>query len=310
VRRSIAADGINFVLRRGALLHGDVEMIGPEAAKDTGATSTGPFFVEGRDGQQTSSGASNAHWDAADALLDAVAPAPDAMVRLWYRSTSAWMQREHRYSVSHIDHASTLFPNAADILFLSGTHHEVYASPSIQALVQSAVVPARRSLEVRSEREELADAESYFRRAVASDPAMAVARLRLGHVLLTRGRDADAARELSACLPALKEPTQVFFGEMFLGTAEENLKQFDAAESAYSRAIALFPKSQSAALALSELAVKRGDRTTSRRAVADVLNLPSDERARPDPWWDYYTSPARNADALLAELRRPFLAKP
>ena len=35
---------------------------------------------------------------------------------------------------------------------------------------------------------------------------------------------------------------------------------------------------------------------------------PSDDAERSDdPWWIYYMTNGRNADALLAELRQPFL---
>jgi hypothetical protein len=42
--------------------------------------------------------------------------------------------------------------------------------------------------------------------------------------------------------------------------------------------------------------------------VKEVFALPPDEEDREDPWWEYYKSPVRETDALLSELRRPFLS--
>ena len=202
---SIVHGDSNFVLRRGALLHGDAELFGGGVV-NAPPSVTGAFMVQGKDGQQTGSNSAGANWEAAGVLLDAVTPKPDPMVHLWYRATASWMQREGAYRASHIDHGSEMFRNEADILFLSGCQHEVYASPRIQALTSSAVLPPGRGLEPQTAATELAAAETYFRRALANSPAMGEARLRLGHVLLARGKPDEAVRELQLALPSLDDP--------------------------------------------------------------------------------------------------------
>jgi len=299
----------NFVLRRGALLHTDAEIYGGGFV-DAPQDSKGSLIVQGKDGQQTDTGFSGANWEAAEALMDGVRPAPDPIARLWYRATAAWMQREHRYLASHVDHASEAFPASADILFLSGTQHEIYGSPMIQAMVTSAVLPSGHELEAKSDRTELGAAETYFRRAVAKAPAMAEAHLHLGHVLLLRGKPDEAMRELRQALTTLDDPLLRYFGEMFLGASLEGAKQPAAARAAYTRALELFPRSQSAALALSAAAMRQGDRAAAMAAMDRMIAASGDEANERDPWWRYLDSQVRNADALLAEMYAPFRRTP
>jgi tetratricopeptide (TPR) repeat protein len=309
VRGSTDHGDPNFVLRRGALLHGDAEMLGG-AVTSAPPSVTGSFMVQGKDGQQTGSNAAGANWEAAEMLLDAVTPTPDPMVLLWYRATASWMQREGAYRASHIDHGSEMFRNAADILFLSGCQHEVYASPRIQALTSSAVLPPGRGLEPQTAAAELAVAETYFKRALANSPGMAEARLRLGHVLLARGKPDEAVRELQLALPSLDDPLLKYFGEMFLGAADEATKRPAEARAAYSAAEQLFPSSQSAPLALSALAARQGDRASSAAGIERMFVSAHGNNDDRDPWWGYYSAQTRGTDALLAELYGPFRHAP
>jgi hypothetical protein len=96
-------DGDNFVLRRGALLHGDVAMLVMRTAVEPISTSRslGPqrFRMQLSDGRQTDFGQQAVHREIARLVLDHVKPGgvdaasgPDDMVRQWYRATGAWMQ--------------------------------------------------------------------------------------------------------------------------------------------------------------------------------------------------------------------------
>ena len=73
------------------------------------------------------------------------------------------------------------------------------------------------------------------------------------------------------------------------------------------RAAQLYPGAQTPRLALSALARRRGDRLGAQTEIRRVFDLPASPPARDDPWWTYHTAQARNADALLEELRQPFL---
>ena len=312
-------DGDNFILRRGALLHGDVAMLVMRTAVEpvSASRSLGPqrFRMQLSDGHQTDFGQQAVHWEIARMVLDHVkrgsadaAPGPDDMVRQWYRATGAWMQAVEEHDTVHLNRARAMFPADADILFLSGTQREAYAAPRIQIGMRSAVLADGVAFDIASAPLELRQAERFFRRALETRPDHVEARLRLGRVLGLLGQHADAARELRQVVGSVDDDVLRYYGELFLGAEEEALSRFDAALAAYQRAVALYPAAQSPWLALSSLGRRRGDRAEAQRALQHLFDLPS--RARDDdPWWTYYVAQARDVDALLDTLRRPFLAE-
>jgi len=237
----------NFVLRRGALLHADIAMLMPDSVEPmTGGALDGPRRVRMHtsDGLALEVGELPPHWEIARMLLDFVRPAGaanpapglDDMVRLWYRSTAAWMQAREQHDTVHLDRARAIFPNDADILFLSACQHEVYAGAPVQSALRAMPVPTGMRSDVVSSRAELHQAETLFRRALAANPSMGEARLRYGRVLLLLDRAADAANELRKALAMVSEDELRYYGELFLGAAETARRNFAAAREAYGRA--------------------------------------------------------------------------
>jgi tetratricopeptide (TPR) repeat protein len=293
----------NFVVRRGALLHGDVAMSGETIGlTTTDSRDTGSLRIAAQDGQETSLRVAAIHWDLARALFDVVKPAPDEMARRWYIATSSWMQGREQHDTDHLKHARRLFPDDAEILFLSGCQQEVYASPMIQAVVRSAVLPTGYHVDVPLEGRALSDAEAFFRRALGASPGLSEGRIRLGHVLLARGKLQEAADELRIAASSVDEPVLRYFTTLFLGAAEEGLGRFDSARDLYMQAAALSPGAQSPHLALSALTARRGDRAGAWTDMQRVFELPADLRVRDDPWWDYNVFQARNVEALFKRL--------
>jgi tetratricopeptide (TPR) repeat protein len=299
----------NYVLRRGGLLHTDVAMLSATLLfpLDKGAPKRGePVRVHIVDGQQSMVGLGEHHWAMARALLDAVKPERDAMVTLWYRATGAWMQNHEQYDHAHLDHARELFPNDADLMFLSGCERETYAGPAFQSFARSASLPFNVTLGLGTEDADLREAEVFFRKALALNPQMAEGQIRLGHVLLARGKPQDAADELRAAASAADDPLLQYFRAMFMGRAEEALGQVSGARESYMHAASIYPRAQSPYVALSALAMGRGDRGAARLEMQRVFDLGGAESDREDPWWDYRTAQARNSDELLEQLWRPF----
>ena len=310
----------NYILRRGAVLEADIAMLAPMGSEPIAMSSApGPdrFRMNLADGLGTEFRQVAVHWDLARMLLDfikprgadRVAPGSDDMVRDWYRATAAWMQDRQDHDTDHLDHARAIFSTDAIILFLSGSQAEAYAAPEIQSAVRSAVVPSGARFSIGSDREELRRAEGFYRRALAAVPAFPELRLRLGHVLLLLEHHADAARHLRDAIEAEDLPLLRYYGELFLGAAEERLGHADAARQAYNEAAALYPNAQSPHLAMSALARRLGDRPTALREMQTVFDLQHADSLSDDPWWSYHRSQARNADDLLAALWRPFLAE-
>lgn len=311
----------NYILRRGALLHGDVGVLAPlaMAAPPSSPPSAGPqrFQLQISDGREVGFRQSAVHWEIARMLLefvrprgsDRAAPGRDEMVRQWYRATAAWMQLREDHDKLHLDRARELFPDDPDILFLSACQRETYAAPPIQMAVRSAVLPTDVTLDVGSDRSELRQAETLFRRALEIKPDHAEARMRYGRVLGVLGRHVEAAVELRRAVAELRETQLLYYAELFLGAEDEALGNRDAARAAYEHAATQSPKAQSPLLALSQLARRYGDRPAALRAMDRLFMLPGDERSdEDDPWWTYYVAQARDADQLLDAMRQPFLS--
>ena len=321
-RAAVRRGDDNYILRRGALLHGDVAVLAPLVMAEpiSGSSSVGPqrLRMDISDGRQINLGQSTVHWEIARMLLDFVkprgsdraGPGSDDMVRQWYRATAAWMQLREDHDRLHLDRARELFPADPDILFLNSCQHETFAGPPIQAAVRSAVLPVGVTLDVGSERTELRDAETMFRRTLEIRPGYAEARMRHGRVLALLGRHADAAGELRRAFEQLTETQLRYYAALFLGGEEEALGNRDAALVSYERAATLAPRAQSPLLALSRLARRSGDRPGALRAMERLFTIRDDERnERDDPWWWYYVVQARDADDLLEAMRQPFLSE-
>ena len=317
----IRGDHDNYILRRGALLHADIAMLvlrpgEPHTPDGTGAPDAGVTLAISDGEGVVDLRPLGIHWAVARMLLDnvvppgaaaTVAPGHDDMVRQWYRATATWMQHAQMYQTEHLSHARALFPRDADILFLSGCERETYAGPAIQSAVRSASLPSGVMLDVASDQGELREAEAFFRGALAARRDFGEAHLHLGRVLLLRGRAADAVVELQQAAESLADARLLYYAQLFLGAAQEAAGKFDLARASYERAAQLSPGAQSPRLALSALARRVGDRAGALRALQDVFELPGGNAKRDEPWWSYFVAQARDADALLDELRKPFL---
>jgi hypothetical protein len=309
----------NYIIRRGALLHGDVAMLAPYSMEAPGdVRPTGGlerFRMEISDGQEVDLRQSAVHWEVARMLLDFVRPrgsdhadpGHDDMVRQWYRATASWMQLREDHDKVHLDRARTIFPNDPDILFLSASQHETYGGVPIQAAVRSAVLPTGVTMDVGVERVELREAEGLYRRVLELRPGHAEARLRYGRVLGGLAKHAEAAPELRRAVAELTDPEQLYYAQLFLGVEEMALGNREAARAAYDRAAQLFPQAQSPLLALSEIARRSGDRNGALRAIDRLFTLSGADRdEHDDPWWWYYTEQARDAEDLLEAMWLPY----
>ena len=98
-----------------------------------------------RDGRVEGYETPTVHWELARALLDLVMgdPPSEAMVCLWYRATSAFLENKREYAVvrPHLARAQQLFQTNAELLLFGGALDEALASPDIQTVVQTTVLP-------------------------------------------------------------------------------------------------------------------------------------------------------------------------
>jgi tetratricopeptide (TPR) repeat protein len=311
VAAATARGQLDYVLRRAAMLHADVGMSTRSIAFDReyrppdGAARRVSVRVE--DGRDTATLFGAVHWDIARSLLDVVRPAGDPMVLLWYQATATWMQATgYHETVDHLTSAIRLFPRDATLLFLRGAEHESLARPAIQAAARSVDLPPGYQLAVQSHETEFRESEAYFRRALAEAPDHFEARMRLGRVLLQRGRSREAVEELRRADSAAPDDLMKYYSAMFLGGAEEAVGNFDAADALYSRASTLYPNAQSPHVARSALARRRGNLAGALTSLERVFELAAEYPDGEDPWWTYDIAAGREAEALLEELTQMF----
>ena len=305
----------NFIIRRGALMHTDIAMMGLAAPAASARTLRQEAVrMSFTDGRQTALLESNLHWEFARKLLDLVAapgtmrPAPsgDSMVRRWYVATSAWMELSGHHENTHMAHGREIFPDDPELAMLIGAQHEVYATSAVQTAVRSAFLPTGVRLSVESERVELREGERFLRRATELKPDFAEAQIRLGRVLAIMGRDGEAAEHLRSGLAATDEHLLRYYGSLFLAAVEETLGHVDVSRGLYLQAAALFPRAQSPLLGLSELARRAGRRDEALAEMEKVYSLESNQRLDSDPWWTYNRAQGRNAEMLIDAIQKPF----
>jgi tetratricopeptide (TPR) repeat protein len=160
--------------------------------------------------------------------------------------------------------------------------------------------------EAAARRESLGKARRDFEDALAVDPALALARVRLARVLWRLGEPAQALEELDAALPALTRPEHLYLAHLFLGRLHQDAGRLEQATAEYRHAVALRPSALSAAVALSEAELVAGDAAGAREALRQGLVSAGQRRER-DPYWDYLVTNAADLTQRFAELRRQTL---
>lgn len=316
----------NDMLKRGAMLHADIEILLPRR-QDVAASDVRPgpggvtLFMN--DGQQTGLANTVSHWNMGRRLLERVRPldskngfktrpdpGADDVVRRWYVTGGAYMMRMRLIEIGHFSRALELFPEDPEVLFLGAAAHDYFAGVRTQAVMRALKAPREvsSSFGVMEEGAELRLAEQLYKRVLEREPTLHEARIRLGRVVGLRGRHKEAVEQLRLGL-ATSEPLLTFYVHLFLGSEFEALGNGTEARQSYERAAALQPTAQSPLLGLSRLAEQAGDRAAAQRLVAQLIKLPSNEE-RTDPWWVYEIVPARALDALVTDLRQRVAALP
>jgi tetratricopeptide (TPR) repeat protein len=143
-------------------------------------------------------------------------------------------------------------------------------------------------------------AEAAFRRALAADPGLGEARLRLGRVRLLRGRVGEAIVDLQQVAREDGSLRRRYLAHLFEARAHEKRGDPEAAVRAYRAAVAVEPEGQAAWMGLGRALdlLRRGDE--AQEAFVAALGT---HRERGDPWWTYARGDLDRLVALLAELQ-------
>ena len=304
-RRRVAAARARL-LDRGAILHTDIARLStPGAAPDAAPgnarrnPTSGSGVIEFYDGQVIGVFRSSNQWTVARDLLDRATRTPSRApeVRLWYQATLTWMLGTMQLNWPQFQRAQQLFPNDPELLYLQGCLHETLASSRVQHIINS-MTRIEDETTVRSGRAELESAEPLLKRALKADPSLTEARLRLGRVESLRGNQSSAAMDLRKVVSSSTDPILLYYANLFLGSGLDALGDRDGAKAAYERASAFFPRAGAPRLALSQLAVRSGDREGALARLDPVLRDGGADD-RDDPWLRYYVAERRAADTRL-----------
>jgi tetratricopeptide (TPR) repeat protein len=182
---------------------------------------------------------------------------------------------------AYLDRLNVKFPNDAAVLLALGT--------------------ARESRAVAT-----APASPLFERALALDPALVEARLRLARLALNRGDDAAAEQELSTVKQTAQDRSHLFLANLWLGQIRERQTPWTAAAELYVEAIKTLPDAMSGYVALSEILKTNGEPAQSM-GVMDRFKARGVTSVIADPLNTYPlgldTFLEARFDAFLAEAR-------
>jgi tetratricopeptide (TPR) repeat protein len=279
----------------------------------------------GQDGQVLGETLASWNWPFARSLLDLLRDGKDAgkdpFVGAWYHANMAYMFARGLYgdATPHLADAARLLPDDSQILFDRGCYAELLGLPMHQEMLSAADIVAQRSrvsgqdrgpqwrpagsapaLNIPLAETTNADAERLYRRALAIDPSLLEARVRLARLLEIRKRYGEAASELKTALSGDPSGVLGFYAHLFAGRTAQANGQAGEALTHYKEARSLFPHAQSALLALSQISLVQAD---VPEALAPLESLGGrSEVFTADPWWQYYLCSGRDADELLKEL--------
>jgi hypothetical protein len=302
-------DELNRLVKRAAQLHADIAMFVPGPPPGTRRPvrdALGGSGVIVRDGETIGVQGNPAHWTFGRMLLDGlhVDLGADLFVRHWYRATAAYQL--HRFDLSsaepHLRHATAVVAADAVLWLYKGMTHDLLAAPPVQTAVAKAAVPDGFRLAVRPPDRELGDAQAAFATAVALDPTLVEAHVRLGRILGLSSDSRGAVDHLRIALELGPDRRLSYFASLELGRQEHLRGNAAAAREALGRAAALYPRAQSPHLALAQLAAVEGDPVRAAAQTRDALAVGRDARDGDDPWWRYYWPTAADFAARFAAM--------
>jgi tetratricopeptide (TPR) repeat protein len=251
-----------------------------------------------------------AAWSIARTLKER--PAQSGFARRWYEAMAALAQGEDRWgeALDWAERGLRDFPDSARLLLVTGSIEEtagVHAAPPETreefGLADPGTRQVRSSLLQRREvREHLEKAYQALRSAVAADPSLHEARLRLGRVAWRLGEAGEARSALNDVLSRETDGPTAFLAHLFLGQLEDDSGRPAEAVRSYEAALALDGRSQSARIALSVARLRLGDPLAARLEIEAAVGAAP--RAEPDAFWLYPWGPSAGFEERLEALRR------
>jgi tetratricopeptide (TPR) repeat protein len=231
-------------------------------------------------------------------------------VRRWYEAMAGLALGENRWgeALDWAERGLRDFPVSAPMLLVVGSNEETVGALALLRLPEFVFSPIQRETRenlgaLREARAHLERARRSLRSAVAAEPSLAEARLRLGRVAWRLGATAEARSALEEVLAREPPARTAFLAHLFLGRLDEEAGRFDDAARAYEAALALDARAQSARLALSHVRLRLGSPGAARGEVETAVAF-AGLRPEPDPFWLYPWGPSVGVQARLEALRQ------
>jgi tetratricopeptide (TPR) repeat protein len=252
--------------------------------------------------------------DAARQILELI-PDPERRRRFerpWILAVALHLFQRGQWPLAlrYMDLGLQRYPEDPRFLLARGSLLETQGTLGLRAASSADLVAAATShRDVVSKRAawsrgEMAQAESCYRRALAADPGLLEARVRLGRVLHSMGRPEKAVPELEGVIADPEaDPHARYLAWLFLGAIREAAGRPKDAVPAYQAAIRLLPDSQAAYVALSHAFHRLGERAASLQALRETLGR-AGRRSDWDPWWVYSWGQSHEVVGRLEALRQ------
>lgn len=204
----------------------------------------------------------------------------------------------------HLKTARQQFPDDAEVLLASGSAEELSADIAIIRQMQP---PAGQRLVEGWRRvlrnAGLSNAETFYRAAVARDPQLAEAHLRLGRVLHQRGKLAEARLSLETARDLNPVSELGYLTALFLARLTEDEGHAASAFAQYQEIVKTWPDCHASHVALSRMYEARGDRQAALGALSPLWHDLKDRACPVDPWWAYLYGQAWRLGPLVISLR-------
>jgi tetratricopeptide (TPR) repeat protein len=202
--------------------------------------------------------------------------------------------------------AIQLFPADAELLLDRGSVREEVATIGWPWTARASDGADAAAVDDMARRERLEQARQDLAAAVAIDPRLSLARLRLARVLWRLGEPEPARGHLEAALSSPGPVELLYLAHLFLGRVHQDAGRLQPAASEYRLARELRPTAPSARTALSSVLLAAGDAGGAKGVLRSGLEG-AGRRPERDPFWDYLVLNAAGLDELEGALRRDSL---
>jgi tetratricopeptide (TPR) repeat protein len=209
-------------------------------------------------------------------------------------------------AVAWIDAGARWFAGDAEVALTRGAIYETLAMLPSRAPTPYAAAAGRArtiGMVALAERKRmLGEARRSLERAVALDPGLDRARVRLARVLWHLGKGAESTPLLEAAIAGSREEDVHHLAHLVLARVRQEAGRHEDAIPEYRAALAVQPDSQAAALGLAD-ALRASGQVEAAREVVEAVLAASGRRRDRQFFWEYRTADARRGEALLDALR-------